>query len=153
AIGEAYPGRFWVQTVPVLALCLSGFTEGAVRSAVKAIIYLPLAALSLANSVLFVFQPGLHLEARSGAIPYDFLFKILPGFHFSFWLDGPDSSFVRVAAIAFCALVISVVALASITGSKALQLTVCLLVLVGFEAHRVTPVAITTVAETNAVVV
>lgn len=153
AIGEAYPGRFWVQAVPVLALCLSGFTEGAMRLAVKAIVYVPLAVLSLVNSILFFFHPGLHLEARSGAIPYDLLFKILPAFHFSFWLDEPDSSFVRFAAITFCALVISVIALASITGSKVLQLTACLLVLVGFEAHRVTTVPITIATETNAIVV
>ncbi len=153
AIGESYPGRFWVQTVPVLALCLSGFTEGAMRIAAKAIVYLPLAALSLTNSLVFVFHPGLHLEARSGGMPYDFLFKILPAFHFSFWLDAPDSSFIRIAAIAFCVLVVGIVAVASITGSKGLQLTACLLVLVGFEAHRVTPLPITTTAETNAVVV
>jgi hypothetical protein len=153
AIGEAYPGRFWVQAVPILALCLSGFTEGAMRIAAKAIVYLPLAALSLANSILFVFHPDLHLAARSGALPYDFLFKMLPAFHFGFWLDVPDSSVVRIAAIAFCALVISVVAWASITGSKVLQLTACLLVLVGFEAHRVATVPITTAAENNAIVV
>jgi hypothetical protein len=153
AIGEAYPGRFWVQTVPILALCLSGFTEGAMRIAAKAMVYLPLAALSLANSLVFVFHPSLHLEARSGAVPYDFLFKFLPAFHFSFWLDAPESSFVRIAAIAFCVLVVGIVALASITGSKVLQLTACLLVLVGFEAHRVTLVPITTTAETNAIVV
>jgi hypothetical protein len=153
AIGEAYPGRFWVQAVPVLALCLSGFTEGAMRVAAKGIIYLPLAALSLANSIVFVFHPDLHLAARSGALPYDFVFKILPAFHFGLWLDAPDSSVVRLAAIAFCALVIGVVASASITGSKALQLTACLLVLVGFEAHRVATVPITTAAENNAIVV
>jgi hypothetical protein len=153
AIGEAYPGRFWVQTVPVLALCLTGFTEGAMRTAVKATIYLPLAALSLANSVIFFADPGLHLAARSGGMPYDFLFKILPAFHFSFWLDVPGSSYVRIAAICFCALVAGIVALASITGSKALQLSACFLVLIGFEAHRVTPVPITTAAETNAIVV
>ena len=152
-IGEAYPGRFWIQAVPVLALCLSGFTEGAMRPAVKTIIYLPVAALSLANSVIFLFHPGLHLAARSGAAPYDVLFKIMPAFHFSFWLDVPASSFVRIGASLFCALVVGVVARASITGSKALQLTAGLLLLIGFEAHRVRPVPITTEPGTNLIAV
>lgn len=153
AIGESYPARFWVQAVPVLALCLSGFTESVMRTAVKAIIYLPLAALSLANTVVFILHPGLHLEARSGAAPYDFLVKILPSFDFGFWLDVPDSSLVRPGAICFCALVVSIVAVASIMRSNIMELAACLLLLVGFEAHRVTPVSITTAAETNAVVV
>ena len=152
AIGEAYPARFWVQAVPVLALCLSGFTEGTMRTAAKAIVYLPLAALSLTNSAIFIFHPSLHLEARSGAAPYDLLFKILPAFHFGSWLDVPDSSFVRLAAIAFCVLVVVVVALASITRSFILELATGVLLLVGFEAHRVTPVPITITAETNALV-
>ena len=152
-IGEAYPGRFWVQAIPVLALCLCGFTEGMMRTAVKAIVYLPLAALSLANTLVFLFHPNLHLEARSGAAPYDFLFKMFSGFHFSFWLDVPDSSFVRIAMVCFCALIVAVVAGGSIRRSKSLELAACLLLVTAVEAHRVTPVSINTAAETNAVVV
>lgn len=153
AIGEAYPGRFWVQAVPVLALCLSGFTEGVMHTAAKAIVYLPLAVLTFANSVLFVLRPGLHLAARSGAIPYDLLSKIFPAFDFSFWLDVPESSFVRIAAFCFCALVVGLVALGSTMRSKLSECAAALLLVVGFEAHRVRPVAITTAVETNAIVV
>jgi hypothetical protein len=151
-IGEAYPARFWVQTVPVLALCLSGFTEGTMRSVVKGIVYLPLVALSLTNSAILIFDPGLHLSARSGTAPYDFLFKLVPSFHFGFWLDVPDSSHVRMAAICFCALVAGTIAAAAIRRSKMLEAIVCVLLLVGLEAHRVRPIAVTAAAESNAVV-
>lgn len=153
AIGEAYPGRFWVQAVPILSLCMSGFSEGVLQRPIKALIYLPLVGLNLANTVLFFFDPDLHLAARSGALPYDRLFELFPFVNFGFWLDVPDSSFVRLGAFAFCLLAVIVAARASIARSKLMSAIAVMLLLVGFEAHRVRPIPIVATAETNAITV
>jgi hypothetical protein len=153
AIGEAYPARYWVQAVPALALCLCGFSEGVALRSMKFLIYLPLGLLSLANSLLFFFYPELHLAARSGALPYDRLFEMFRFVNFGFWLDVPDSSFVRLGAVCFCALAILVAARLSVARSRLMNGIAIMVLFIGFEAHRVRPIAIVVTPETNAVVV
>jgi hypothetical protein len=137
--GESYPARFWVQGVPVLAICLIGFFRGCVPKSGKAILYAFLGLASLANTVLFVIKPGLHLAARSGPLPYDYLFEVLPWLHLGFWLGlFKDSDYIFKAA-GYCGVWIVIAAAASIYRSKTLTAVTVLLLLLGFEVHRARP--------------
>jgi hypothetical protein len=140
--GESYPARFWVQAVPVLALCLLGFIQGTLAKPLKAVVYGSLLAVSLANSFLFFKNLDLHLSARSGTPPYDRLFEFIPSIHLGFWLNLFDQPHVRTGIIVFCLIATVAGALASITRSSLAGAAALLLLALGFEAHRTRPLKV-----------
>lgn len=145
--GESYPARFWVQAVPVLALCLLGFTQGTLAKQVKALLYGSLLIVSLTNSFLFLKDPSLHLSARSGSYPYDRLFEIFPWIHLGFWLDAFENPQIRTGIICFCVSAIIIGALASVIRSKLLATAVVIALVVGFEAHRARPLIVLAISD------
>lgn len=138
--GESYPARFWVQGIPVLAICLIGFFQGRMPRLGKAILYALLGIVSLANTVMFVVNPNLHLAARSGPVPYEHLFELLPWIHLGFWLGlfkDPDYIF---RAAGYCSIWVAISAGASIYRSRILTGAAVILLLLSFEIHRASPV-------------
>ena len=138
--GETYPARFWVIGVPVLAIGLIGFFQGRMLTPGKAILYALLGLVSLANTVILVIDPGFHLAARSGPFPYDRLFEIVPWVHFGFWLGLFKDTDYLLKAAGYCAIWVVVAAAASIYRSRILTAGAVLLLLLGFEIHRASPV-------------
>ena len=138
--GETYPARFWVIGVPVLAVCLIGFFQGRMWTLGKAILYSLLGLVSLANTVMLIIDPNLHLAARSGPFPYDRLFEIVPWIHLGFWLGLFWDTDYLLKAAGYCAVWVAIAAAASIYRSRILTAVAVLLLLLGFEIHRASPV-------------
>lgn len=138
--GESYPARFWVLGAPVLAICLMGFLQGRMAPAGKALLYGLLGLVSLTNTVMFVINPSSYLGARSGPVPYDHLFEILPWIHPGFWLGLFQNSGYLFKAAGYCAVWVVIVGAASIYRSRILTAVAIVLLLFGFEAHRASPV-------------
>ncbi|HYJ06867.1 MAG TPA: hypothetical protein VEX43_17175 [Chthoniobacterales bacterium] len=134
--GETFPARFWVIGVPVLAICLIGFFQGRMLTLGKAILYALLGLVSLANTVMLIIDPGLHLAARSGPFPYDRLFEIVPWIHLGFWLGLFGDTDYLLKAAGACAVWVAMAAAATIYRSRILTAVAVLLLLLGFEIHR-----------------
>jgi hypothetical protein len=67
---ESYSGRFWVMTIPLLIYGSIYWFQQSQRVE-KWIIFSPLLALTLFNSVSFILNPAGSLENRFGSISYD----------------------------------------------------------------------------------
>ena len=137
--GESYPARFWAFGVPVLSICLIGFFQGRMAKIGKAIVYVSLALISLTNTVLFLFEPGHHLAARSGPLPYEYLFEMLPGIHLGFWLGLLGNPDYLLKTVAWCIIWVALAAAASIYRSRILTAGAIILLVLGFEIHRAKP--------------
>ena len=134
--GESYPARYWVLGIPVLAICLLGFFQGRMLKPGKAVLYALLGIVSLANTLLFVIEPSLYQGARSGPLPYDYLFDKLGWVHLGFWLGlFKDTDYIFRAA-GYCSIWIVVAAAASLYRSKTVTALAVVLLLLGFELHR-----------------
>lgn len=138
--GETYPARFWVIGVPVLAICLIGFFQGRMPGPGKAILYALLGLVSLANTVIFIIDSDLHLAARSGPLPYDHLFEKVRWVHLGFWLGLFKDTDYLFKAATYCAGWVVFAAGASLYRSRILTAGAVLLLLLGFESHRASPV-------------
>ncbi|HEY8614294.1 MAG TPA: hypothetical protein VIL69_23790 [Roseomonas sp.] len=79
--GEGWPGRFWVLSVPMLALGLSLWIERE-RGVVMRIPGAILAAITLLNTGLFLAEPNSFLENRQSTMTYQYLFDRGLPFHF-----------------------------------------------------------------------
>lgn len=138
--GECFPARFWVQGTPVLAICLVGFTQGRMPAITKAVIYGVLSIVSVANSVLFFWNHGLHLAARSGPSPYDYLFDVFPWIHLGFWGELLTLPNYRPFAWLYIFITVAIVAAASIHRSRLLATVAAVIILLGLEMHRARPI-------------
>jgi hypothetical protein len=147
--GESYPARFWMQGVPVLAICLIGFLQGRMQTVFRIGIYGVLFLVSSAHTILFMLRPYLYMEARNGASPYDYLFDVVPWLHLGFWLNLAGESQVQLVALCSCCVLIAVIALASIRRSRAMSVLATLLLLAAFELHRARPLRSSATVEAN----
>jgi len=71
--GECWPARFWVLSVPMLAVGLAVWWRRA-RSPLPRVIGLLLLAPTLANSLLFFWAPNAFLENRQTTMTYQMLY-------------------------------------------------------------------------------
>jgi hypothetical protein len=137
--GECYPARFWVQGVPVLAICLIGFLQGRSQAVFRIGIYGVLFLVSSAHTILFTLQAHLYLEARNGASPYDYLFEVVPWVHLGFWLNLVGERHVQFVALCFFCVLVTLTSLASIRRSMVVSVVATLVLLAAFELHRAHP--------------
>lgn len=105
----------------------------------KAIAYVSLGLISLANTVLFLFEPGRHLGARSGPLPYEYLFEMLPGIHLGFWLGLLGNPAYLLKTVGWCVIWVGIAVAASIYRSRILTAGAIILLVLGFEIHRASP--------------
>lgn len=70
--GECWPARFWVLSMPMLAIGLCFWASRVRRLVGIACLAIPL-SVTLLNSVLFIAQPNLFLENRQSSMTYDAL--------------------------------------------------------------------------------
>lgn len=151
--GESYPARFWVQGVPVLSLCLIGFTQGLMPILAKASIYVLLSAVSIANSVVFAFNPVIHMSTRSSPLPYEQMFELFPWIHLGFWVNLLGFTGYRSAAICYLLGCVALIAVASLFRSKVAATLAVMIVLIGFEIHRARPANISARMESGSLLV
>jgi hypothetical protein len=147
--GESYPARFWVQGVPVLAICLIGFLQGRMQTVFRIGIYGVLFLVSSAHTILFTLKSHLYMEARNGASPYDYLFDLVPWVHLGFWLNLAGERSIQLVALGFCCVLIILIALASIRRSSVMSVLAALLLLAAFELHRARPLRSSATVEAN----
>ena len=79
--GECWPARFWVLSIPMLAVGLAWWLHVA-RSPLLRAVTLGLIILTLTNSLIFIGEPNLFLENRQTPVTYQRLFDYLPLLHF-----------------------------------------------------------------------
>jgi hypothetical protein len=88
---ESMPARYWVSTLPILAVGLAAFVaERKHWMAWSA--FVPLLLVSALNSLMFLKASGVYLENRTMSLSYHTLFQRFPYFHLGAFLpwDGID---------------------------------------------------------------
>lgn len=88
---ESMPARYWVATLPMLAVGLAAFFA-ARKHWMAWSAFVPLALISAVNSVWFLKHSGVYLENRTMSLSYHTLFQRFPYFHLGAFLpwDGVD---------------------------------------------------------------
>ena len=88
---ESMPARYWVSTLPMLAVGLAAFFA-ARKHWLAWSAFVPLALISAVNSVWFLKHSGVYLENRTMSLSYHTLFQRFPYFHLGAFLpwDGID---------------------------------------------------------------
>jgi hypothetical protein len=151
--GESFPARFWVQAVPALSLSLLGYVKGRIPTIFKVPIYLLLGIVCITNTVLFFIKPDGYLFARSGPLPYDELFEMVPWVHLGFWTNCFSAPDCRTWALAGLFVFVALCAAASIRRSTVLSTAVLAIVLIAFEVHRARPIKASIQSEANRVAI
>lgn len=78
--GECWPARFWVITIPALAVGL--LLAWQYSSCVGRILFIILILVSLLNTLTYAMYPNMYLENRQISRVYDYWHEIMPVFHF-----------------------------------------------------------------------
>jgi hypothetical protein len=151
---ESMPGRFWVSTLPMLAVGLAAFfAERKHWTAWSALV--PLALISAVNPVWFLKHSGVYLENRTMSLSYHTIFQRLPYFHLGAFLpwDGidygaphmeqslPRAFWLCVAALAVVTLTVYACCARKRWAAIAASLAALAIVLVVIGASGVSPVA------------
>ncbi len=114
--GECWPARFWVLSVPMLAVGLCFWMSRARGVAARACMA-GLLALTLANSILFLWRPNLFLDNRQSSVTWDDLYRHLgfinPGLFLPFESSDP-AAVLRADCFAAAAVLFVVLAALSV---------------------------------------
>jgi hypothetical protein len=138
--GESWPARFWVLSVPTLAVGLCIFWELGRSVLLRSIVVLLITA-TLVNTVIFFRVPNAFLENRQTGATYQYLFDKLGHVDFGLMLpvetgDAVNVNAARNLAIGGAAMVVLLAA--ALARRKALYATpVVLLLLAAFDLSRV----------------
>jgi hypothetical protein len=95
--GECWPARFWVQSIPMLAVGLAIWWNVARLLSLRAIT-VALLAFTLINTVIFLSDPNRFLENRQISVTYQDLFEYLGHVHFGMILPVEADDALDVAA-------------------------------------------------------
>ena len=138
--GECWPARFWVLSVPMLAVGFCIFWELA-RSVLLRGIAIFLIGATLVNTVIFVRAPNSFLENRQTGATYQYLFEMLGHVDFALMLpvetdDDVNVDAARNLAIGGAAIVL-LLAVALARRQPLYAAPVVLLLLVALDLSRV----------------
>ncbi len=138
--GECWPARFWVLSVPMLAVGFCVFWELG-RSVLLRGIAIFLIGATLVNTVIFVRAPNSFLENRQTGATYQYLFDMLGHVDFALMLpvetdDDVNVDAARTLAIGGAAIVL-LLAVALARRQPLYAAPVVLLLLVALDLSRV----------------
>lgn len=138
--GECWPARFWVQSIPMLALGFCFWWQLANRPVLRALACV-LFGFTLVNTVLFVTGANDFLENRQTASTYQLLFERTGVLHFGLMLPvelgDPDNIAVARNCAIGAGLFILFTALAALRRRTAYAIPAILLVALVIDLARV----------------